>query len=104
MSHTDPANYPECLARVIPRDEAWVRSMERFGDLHERARLARKTRGPARIHYQLFMLSLSKSDLVGLGINSIHIMRYCTQLNANETECFNLSQLLRIHRHWMNAK
>ena len=100
ISIPDPSNYPECMARVIPRDETW----KRFCDLHDRARLARKTRGPARIHYQLFMWALSKSDLITLGVNSTHIMRYCTQLNANETEYFNFAQHLKILKHWMNAK
>lgn len=83
MSKTDPKCYPECLARHEREGEERTRRMERIGDLHERARIGRASRGPARFHYQLFMWSLTREELCTLGIQQSAIKRYCTQFHPD---------------------
>lgn len=94
MSHTDPANYPECLRIHEPESEAKTRRLERIGDLHARAEAARKTRGAARIHYTLFMMSLRRDDLITLGIPPKAILKHCPQFRPDPAE-FNFAATLK---------
>ena len=97
MSKTDPANYPECLSNRENEGEARTRRVEHLGDLRARAKQARATRGPSRIHYTLFMMGLSRDDLCTLGIQNSTIQKHCPQFKGDETKHFSLSNTLKDH-------